>query len=71
MSVVLSLSRSDPRAASELVETLPAGEGKYNAIDIIVFHWGNKDIDAATEWVEGLNDEQDRNVALEQLQKIR
>lgn len=63
--VIHSLSRSDPAAALELLESLPAGAQRRGMwVGQVVNGWAESDLPQAVAWVKGLPDGETKRQAL-------
>jgi len=63
--------RTDIRAAISLIERVPEGESRNNALRALAVGWADKDILAALDWAKGLNDPTERATAVEAALIIR
>ena len=63
-SIVSTWGHKDPQAASEWVGTLPQGEKRLQAPEVLGMAWGSKKREEALGWANQLQSEADRQSAL-------
>lgn len=63
--------RTDIRTALSLIELVPQGEGRNNALRALVAGWAGQDVLAALDWAKALNDPTERATAVEATLIIR
>jgi hypothetical protein len=63
--------RTDIRTALNLIELVPEGESRNNALRALAVGWADQDVLAALDWAKGLNDPADRAAAVEATLIIR
>jgi hypothetical protein len=68
-TIAMELARSDPTAAAAVVATMPAGDRKKNTVINLAYQWALVNLDAATEWAEGLTPDDGREQALAEIQR--
>jgi hypothetical protein len=63
--------RTDIRTALSLIELMPEGESRDNALRALAAGWADQDVLAALDWAKGLTDPADRATAVEATLIIR
>jgi hypothetical protein len=63
--------RTDIRTALSLIELVPEGESRSNALRALAVGWADQDVLAALDWAKGLNDPTERATAVEATLIIR
>jgi len=63
-TIAMSLARTDPPAAADIVEQLSCGDARNNIVSNVAFQWARVDRNAAAEWAGKLTVEQGREQAL-------
>jgi hypothetical protein len=63
--------RTDIRTALSLIELVPQGEGRNNALRALAAGWAGQDVLAALDWAKALNDPTERTTAVEATLIIR
>lgn len=63
--------RTDIRTALDLIERVPEGESRNNALRALAVGWADQDVLAALDWAKGLTDPAERATAIEATLIIR